>query len=152
MDITAPILAAHSIGGIVLGSNIESVLAGFYEQQQEVELTLHNNPSVLLHSYKVDSGVVTINSNEQGVILSISCQPPYKGKYGDRLWPGMSIAQIKAVTQKQLLTCSALVLDGELGMFFSLPPPYDEYDYIRELPDDLVLDTIYVMDRMWRGY
>jgi hypothetical protein len=152
MDITAPIIAGHSLGGIALGSNAEPVIAQAYAEGRRVELSIHNNPGIHLHSYQIDKGLVTVNANERGDIVSISCQQPYKGTYESKLWPGMSIAQIKSATQKQLLTSSALVLDGELGVFFALPAPYDEYDYIRELPDELILEKIYVMPRNWRGY
>lgn len=152
MDISAPIIAAHSLAGIVLGSDVELVLNDAYSSGLKVAFSIHDNPSIKLHSYKFEDGIITVNADENGTIVSISCRSPYSGLYQQKLKPSMSMAQIKAVTQKQLLTCGALVLDGEFGMFFTVPQPYDEYDYSRTIPDDLVLDEIYVMHRNWRGY
>lgn len=152
MDITAPIVAAHSLAGIELGSTIESVLATLYTQNHRIKLSIHDNPGIKLHSYEVDNGIVTVNTDDYGSVVSVSCQPPYQGMYDRKLWPGMSVAQIRAVTQKQLLTCGALVLDGELGVCFALPHPYDEYDYARELPESLIINKMYVMRRNWRGF
>lgn len=152
MNIESPIVAAHSLGGIVLGSDVKLALAQSYAEGRDVRMTVYDNPGIKLHSYAIDQGVLTINADEQGVIVSLSCQPPYRGTYKNKLWPGMSLAHIMAATQKQMLTCGALVLDGELGVYFVLPSPYDEFNYVQELPPDLILNTIYVMQRGWRGY
>lgn len=152
MNITAPILAGYSVGDIALSTNIESILTSLYSEGHKVELSTHNNPGILLHSYRIDNGLMTVNTDEHGVIISLSCQPPYQGTYAGKLWPGMSVAQIKAVTQKQMLIFSVLVLDNEWGVCFDLPPPYDEYDYIHELPDKLILKEIIVRHENWRGY
>jgi hypothetical protein len=152
MNIKAPIIAGHSIGDIELGSNISSVLDELYRENRAVKLSVHDNPGIMLHSYQIDEGLITVNANAHGSIVSISCQRPYQGAYEQKLHPGMNITQIKSVTSKQMLTCGTLVMDGELGVFYALPTPYDEYDYISELPGDLVLEKMYVMPRNWRGY
>jgi hypothetical protein len=152
MNVNAPILAGHSIGGIELGSDVNSALDELRREGRAINLSIHDRPSIMLHSYEVDEGLITINADAHGIIVSISCQQPYKGVYEHKLHPGMSVAQIKAVTNKQLLTCSALVLNDELGVFFALPSLYEDCDYISEIPEDLVLEEIYVMPRNWRGY
>jgi len=64
----------------------------------------------------------------------------------------MTMRQVWQATTKQGLTCGVLLIEGELGMFLPLVAPYDEFDYAKQLPDDLVLETLYVMPRTWRGY
>jgi hypothetical protein len=152
VDVNAPIIAAHSLGGVALGSDVQLALTQAYTEGWDVQLTVYENPGIKLHSYALNRGTITINATEGGTVVSLSCQQPYRGTYEHKLWPSMSVAQIKVVTQKQMLTSGALVLDGELGIYFSLPAPYDEYDYFHQLPIDLVLEKVYVMDRKWRGY
>ena len=62
----------------------------------------------------------------------------------------MSVAEIVAATQKQLLIHGFLVPDNNYGVCFNLPHPYDDdYDYISQLPNDLILEEVYVKDREW---
>lgn len=152
MDFAAVIIAGHSIGTIELGASIARYLSEIYAEGHQVKLSVYDNPGVKLHSYQIDSGIITINTDEAGMIISISCRQPYAGTYQGKLWPGMTVEQVKQHTAKQLLTCGALVADGELGVFLTLPAPYDEFDYPKQLPDSLVLETLYVMPRNWRGY
>ena len=152
MDPTAPIISGHSLGGIVLGTHVDPVLAEAYAEGRQVEFIVYTHGDKVQHTYRIDGGTVTVNANAQGAIVSLSCQPPYQGTYEGKLWPGMSVAQIKAVTQKQMLIFSVLVLDNEWGVCFELPPPYDEYDYIDEMPDDFILNKLFVRLKNWRGY
>lgn len=149
MDITAPIIAGHSLAGITLGTSVEPVLAQAYQQGRKVDLQVFHYATIDLHSYKIDQGVVTVNADAAGTIVSLSCQQPYQGTYQNKLWPGMSITQIIAVSQKQMLLHGSLVVDAEFGVCFDVPYPYDEYDYVHELPKDLVLDNLYVKNSNW---
>jgi hypothetical protein len=150
MNINADIISGKSIADIEIGQSIDSYLPAIYKDNRKVELNVYDNPGIKLHSYRIDDGLITINADENGTILNLSCRYPYKGKYQGKLYPGMTIAQIIAATQKQLLIHGYLVVDGDFGFCFNLPHPYDDdHDYISQLPGDLILGEVYVKDREW---
>ena len=103
MNINAEIISGKSIGDIEIGRSIDLYLPSIYQENRKVELNVYDNPGTKLHSYKIDGGLITINADQDGIILNLSCRSPYKGKYKGVLYPSMSIAQIIAATQKQLL-------------------------------------------------
>lgn len=150
MNINAEIISGKSIGDIEIGKSIDAYLPSIYQENKKVEVNVYDNPGIKLHSYRIDDGLITINADEGGTILNVSCKSPYKGKYQGKLYPGMSVAQIVAATQKQLLIHGFLVVDNDFGFCFNLPHPYDDdLDHISELPDDLILDEVYVKDKEW---
>lgn len=150
MNINAEIVSGRSIGDIEIGKPIDPYLASVYQENRKVELNTYDNPGLKLHSYRIDDGLITINADENGTILNVSCRSPYKGKYKGKLHPGMSVAQVVAATQKQLLIHGFLVVDNDYGFCFNLPSPYDDdLDHISELPDDLILEEVYVKDKEW---
>jgi hypothetical protein len=150
MNIHAEIISGKSIGDIEIGKSIDACLLSVYQENRKVELTVYDNPGIKLHSYSIDDGLIKINADENGTVLNVSCRSPYKGKYKGILHPGMSVAQIVAATQKQLLIHGFLVVDNVFGFCFDLPSPYDDdVDHVSELPRDLILEEVYVKDKEW---
>ncbi|MCS3799198.1 hypothetical protein [Niastella sp. OAS944] len=150
MNIHAEIISGKSIGDIEIGKPIDAYLTSIYQENRKVELNTFDHPGLKLHSYKIDDGLITINADENGTILNVSCRSAYEGKYKGVLRPGMSVAQVVAATQKQLLIHGFLVVDNDFGFCFNLPSPYDDdLDHVSELPDDLVLEEVYVKDKEW---
>lgn len=150
MNIHAEIISGKSIADIEIGESIDSYLPAIYQENRKVELNVYDNPGIKLHSYRIDDGLITINADKNGTILNLSCRHPYKGKYQGKLYPGMSIAQIVAASQKQLLIHGYLVVDNDFGFCFNLPHPYDDdFDFISQLPNDLILGEVYVKDKEW---
>jgi hypothetical protein len=150
MNINAEIVSGRSLGDIEIGKPVDEYLAAIYQENRKVELNVYDNPGIKLYSYRIDDGLITINTNENGVILNLSCKRPYTGKYKGKLFPGMTVDEIVAATQKQLLIHGFLVVDADYGFCFNLPHPYDDdLDYISQLPNDLVLEEVCVKDKEW---
>ncbi len=71
----------------------------------------------------------------------------YCGKYNGTLYPGMTMEALIRHAKELRIVNGSLIVDGDYGLSFSLPAPYDEIaDVIQQIPLDLPLNEIYVCD------
>ncbi|WP_259462940.1 hypothetical protein [Pectobacterium parmentieri] len=87
------------------------------------------------------------STTDDGKIVSVGCNENYKGRYKDKLYPGMVMEELLDLTKSRRILNGTLIVDEDYGLSFTLPSPYDEIaDYIEHIPLDLKLNEIYVSD------
>lgn len=146
IDFKERIIPGCSIGNIRLESNIESYLNDLYLNYKvgcnKVELP---SREMIIH-YTLDD-IVTISTDEEGKIFSVSCNSGYSGKANNFLYAGMTFHELKKKTFLQRIFNGYLIINREFGLAFELPQPYDEIaDDINDIPDCLHLDVLSVSD------
>ena len=150
---TQPIIPGASIGGISIGENAREVVDWF----NQMDLTICQKP---FENFGRNYSEWTVSSwgllfvEEDDKIVRVSCFPGYDGSYNRIFHPGMSVKQIVNASTKQQFIHGTLVLDGEFGAFFEVPEvyegrQYDDIDTVGQLPDEMVLQQLTVMDRNW---
>lgn len=130
------IIPMSSIGGISLGDNVDSVI-----NLLRADYDLEENAN----SIAVDDGLITIYFNEnKRVVTEISCNRKFKGKYSNKLWPGMTVADVIKNTQKQIAWSGFVEVDGIKGIGLSLPEDRDDFENITDF-----LDLDFVFEELW---
>ncbi|NOQ75421.1 MAG: hypothetical protein GQ574_25650 [Crocinitomix sp.] len=147
IDIAAPIIDGNSIGGISIGQDSRLLLSELYSNGYMIEENKFHSDFI---EYKVNEGIISfvINSSSNNVI-NISCKNPYEGSWKNKFTPSMSVQTIIKQSNKTMVLHGFLIIDGIYGVGYNLPNEYDEIDSVDQLPDDLVLEQIYVMDNDW---
>ena len=80
-----------------------------------------------------------------GVIIGITAETEYQGKYAGQVYAGMTLQQLKEISLDLVMANGALILNQNFGMVLWLASPNDElYDAVSELPDHAVIDSITV--------
>ncbi|QDU57507.1 hypothetical protein Pan181_37240 [Aeoliella mucimassa] len=102
----------------------------------------------------VEGGTIGIIANDLKHIVRLWCSPPYSGKWKGRYLPGMTVGEVVQASQKQLAIHGVLVLDGVLGIGFTIPEQYngrwyDDIDSVEQLPMDMRLDELNVLEDEW---
>jgi hypothetical protein len=149
MNIAAEIVSGSSIGNIRLETNAIDVLSEIYQEGRIVKEKKFINFNMEFIHYEIDDGVVSIVADENSIIKRLWCKKPYKGKYKSNLFPGMTVSDIKKNSLKQLVIHGFLIPDGDFGIGFNIPDRYDDIDYVDQLPSDLILEELHVMDKEW---
>jgi hypothetical protein len=91
---------------------------------------------------------------EHGKVVRIWCFPNYEGKFREVFHPGMTVAEVIRLSNKQAFIHGMLVIDAEFGASFDVPEvyngkPYDDVDSAKQLPAEMILEQIHVMDNEW---
>lgn len=146
IDINADIISYKSIGNILAGEDISNYISELYEKHgvSESDYYLPNGERRL--AYYVDN-TITIAALLNGEIISVGTNENYKGKYINKLHPGISMEDLIKLTSSQRILNGTIIVNEDYGISFILPSPYDEIaDYIEHIPLDLKLNEIYVSD------
>lgn len=135
MDITKIIVPKKSIGGICIGENIEKIearISGRYKIHKEV------------NSLTIDDGLIGAYHGTDGIISSISCNRSFTGNYQNKLWTGMTVADVLRHSKEQVAWSGFVQIDTISGIGLSLPEEHDDFE---SLADYLGLD--FVFDELW---
>lgn len=146
MDTNAEIISGVSIAGIKIGDDAINLLLKIFDDGIEVnEIDLDG-----YFLYEINGGVVTISVDKQSNrVARLWCKKPYTGKYKGIISPGMRLEEILECTSKQSLVYGFLIMDNDFNAGFSLPDEYEDLDYVKDLPIDLILDEFHVMPKGW---
>ncbi|WP_281323356.1 hypothetical protein [Flavobacterium aestivum] len=150
IDYKAKVISGKSLIGIEIGSNINNYLTELYSKNVSVAIKIYNeNKKNELHNYIIN-GNVKINTLNDGSILNITCMNSLETKFNDDLYSGITVVELKKKTEKQSILHGSLFLNGDYGICYVLPSPYDEIgDTINHLPDSLVLNEVCIGDFSW---
>lgn len=146
IDINAEIISFKSMGNINLGADISAMLPDIYINNivKESEYFLPDGERRL--AYNIDN-ILTVATLSNYEIISIGCNEIYNGLYKNKLFAGIEMQRVIELTSSQRILNGMLIVDGDYGIAFILPSPYDEIaDYIEHIPLDLKLNEIYVSD------
>ncbi|WP_407609242.1 hypothetical protein [Klebsiella aerogenes] len=145
-DFSAEIKPFHSLGDVLLNTNISVYLAEMYADHC-VEYKEYLLPDASKRFSYVLDDTLTISTEPDGNIFSIGCNQNYKGLYKNLLYAGQEFGEIKKLTYRQRIFNSSIIIDEDFGIQFILPSPFDEIaDSIDNIPSDLKLNEIYIGD------
>lgn len=138
----------EGMGGISVGTNVKA-LVNYLEENHIYYDTVEI--SELFTEYKIFNGILfCIINNQNQQVHSISCMLGYSGKYNHTVGPHMSLKEIIAAKCERLTIIHGfLMLNEGLTVGFSLPNEIEDYDYVHELPQDIILEKFYVMRANW---
>ncbi|NVZ68138.1 hypothetical protein [Pseudomonas costantinii] len=135
MELTHVIVPKTSIGGVTIGENISKVqarLSGRYKTENGA------------HSLTIENGLITAYHDADGIISALSCNADFKGNFENRLWPGMTVADVLKHSRQQVAWSGFVQIDQISGVGLSLPEECDDFD---ALTDHLDLD--FVFNELW---
>ncbi|EJK9765913.1 hypothetical protein OHE24_004211 [Salmonella enterica] len=145
-DFSAEIKSFHSLGNVLLNTNISVYLAEMYSEHS-VEYKEYLLPDASKRFAYVLDETLTVSTEPDGNIFSIGCNQNYRGLYKKSLYAGQEIGEIKKLTSRQRIFNGSIVIDEDFGFIFILPPPFDEIaDNIDDIPLNLKLNEIYIGD------
>lgn len=151
IDFTADIRPMHSAANIILEKNISTYIDELYASHK-VEIKKYNLPDGEVRSAYVVDDTIIVATLPDGEICSIACNANYQGLYKGTLSTGMSFSQVQKLTKRQRIFNGVIILDDDFGFCYTLPSPYDEIaDSIADIPQELILEEVYVADfSSWR--
>ena len=137
LDYKAKTVSGKSLAGIEIDSNINNYLNELYLKDISVVIKIYNESKKNeIHHYIINSNV-KINTLGDGTILNITCINSLEAKFNNDLYSGISIKELKKKTEKQSILHGSLFLNGDYGICYVLPSPYDEIrDSINHLPEN----------------
>lgn len=138
MEITTSIVPGKSLGGIFLGEKIDDVIARLSKKY-----LIEKN----LNCTTIDSGLITAYHDEEGFISSLSCNSTFQGTYQDKIWPGMTVADILTNTASQVAWSGFVQVDQMGGAGLSLPNEIDDFERLTDdFADDYVFEELWIYD------
>jgi hypothetical protein len=126
------IVPGYSLAGILLNEKINNTI-GMLQMDCAID---HRNKGVV----KINNGEIFIGYDTNEMIHSVMCSSKYNINYKNKLWPGMSVADILICTKKQIALGGCVVVDGIDGIGLPLPPHLDDFSHIT---DFLALDHVF---------
>ena len=145
-DFSAEIKPFHSLGDVLLNTNISVYLAEMYADHC-VEYKEYLLPDASKRFAYVLDDTLTISTEPDENIFSIGCNQNYTGLYKNLLYAGQEFGEIKKLTCRQRIFNGSIIIDEDFGIQFILPSPFDEIaDSIDNIPSDLKLNEIYIGD------
>ncbi|MCJ8203080.1 hypothetical protein [Pseudomonas sp. RGM2987] len=135
MNITEIIVPKHSIGGICIGTNIKEIETAISDQY-----TIHKNQN----SLSIENGFITAYHGAGGIISSLSCNQLFTGNYQNKLWAGMTVADVLNRSKEQIAWSGFVQVDKISGIGLSLPEDRDDFEL---LTDHFELDFIF--EELW---
>lgn len=147
INYSADIIPGKSIADICIEDNLSDVLSRVYLKTKQLSI---NKFSKEYTQYIVDNGIISfVINNHASRIINISCKKPYNGKYNHIFEPGLTVKEIIKYSTKQMLLHGFLIIDGIYGLGYNLTNYYEDCDYIDQLPKNLILEELYVMQNDW---
>ncbi|HEP1063446.1 TPA: hypothetical protein RFX11_001609 [Klebsiella aerogenes] len=145
-DFSAEIKSFHSLGDVLLNTNISVYLAEMYADHC-VEYKEYLLPDASKRFTYVLDDTLTISTEPDGNIFSIGCNQNYTGLYKNLLYAGQEFGKVKKITNRQRIFNGSIIIDEDFGFQFILPSPFDEIaDSIDNIPSNLKLNEIYIGD------
>jgi hypothetical protein len=150
IDYKAEIIPGKSLVGMEIDANINDYINEIYLKNIPVVIKIYNeNKKNEIHHYIINDNI-KVNTLKDGYILNITCVDSLESKFDNNLYSGISVKELKRKTKKQSILHGSLFLNGDYGICYVLPPPYDEIgDSIHHLPDSLILNEICIGDFSW---
>ena len=150
IDYKAKIISGKSLVGLEIDTNINKYLNELYSRNISVINKVYNEGKKNeIHHYIINDNV-KVNTLSDGSVLNITCVNSLETKFNNDLYSGISVKELKKKTEKQSILHGSLFLNGDYGICYVLPSPYDEIgDSINHLPDSLVLNEICVGNFSW---
>ncbi|AYH04273.1 hypothetical protein [Pectobacterium parmentieri] len=149
IDINASIVSYFSLGNIEIGRFVDfyysEMYGNFDVSVKEYMIPFPSNEK--MYGYSLNKDTLMFSTTDDGKIVSVGCNENYKGRYKDKLYPGISMEELFDLTKSRRILNGTLIVDEDYGLSFTLPSPYDEIaDYIEHIPLNLKLNEIYVSD------
>ena len=135
MKLSASIVPKKSIGGISIGEQIADIV---------IRLTPDYAIEKTKNSTIINGGLITAYHDESGRISSLSCNSKFKGNYLNKLWPGMTVADVLKHTTVQIAWSGFVQVDRLDGIGLSLADDQDDFE---RLTDEF--DSSYVFEELW---
>jgi len=149
IDFNADIISFTSLANIRLGHSVDMYLEEMLTRFT-VETKKYPSSSPLggdMHGYFLDDNTISIFTDANDIIVSVVCNQNYHGRYQNKLYAGITMERLTLLSKSILLINGALIVDGDYGLAFSLPSPYDEIaDSLQHIPGDLQLVEVVVSD------
>ena len=149
IDFNADIISFTSLANIRLGHSVDIYLEEMLTRFT-VETKEYPSSSPLggdMHGYFLDDNTISIFTDANDIIVSVVCNQNYHGRYQNNLYAGITMERLTLLSKSILLINGALIVDGDYGLAFSLPSPYDEIaDSLQHIPGDLQLVEVVVSD------
>lgn len=145
ISLDAEVVPGKSIGGISLGDNASDVIksaAGKFS----VDFLEFENFGVKYVCCKIEGGAISFSYNEDGKVVSLWCEPPYRGGGDRRFYPGITAGKLRRVSRKQEIIKGYLVVDDNYSVYYGMPDDIDDFDHFSDLDDDVVFSELYVGD------
>ncbi|WBU49595.1 hypothetical protein [Kosakonia pseudosacchari] len=149
VDFNADIVSFISLGNVHLGDSIDLYLEDIFNNYtvEIKEYALPAPSSEIRYVYSVQNGTLIITTTTDDIIVSVGCNENYAGKYKDKLYAGITMAELSQRSKALRILNGTLIVDQDYGLSFTLPPPYDEIaDSLEQIPHNLSLNEIYVCD------
>jgi hypothetical protein len=138
MNITNQIVPKKSLGGISSGERITEVIGRFesgYSIEKQKNHTVFNG------------GLITAYHDDQGLISSLSCNSKFKGNFLNKLWPGMTVADVMKSSLSQTAWSGFVQVDRIEGVGLSLPVFQDDFEKLSdEFDEDYIFEELWVYD------
>lgn len=134
MELTTSIVPRKSLGGISIGEQIADVIARL---SSDCNIEKKENSTII-------GGLITAYHDESGLISSLSCNSNFKGNYLNKLWPGMTVADVMKHTSTQIAWSGFVQVDRIEGIGLSLADDHDDFE---RLTDEF--DSSYVFEELW---
>lgn len=138
MEISTSIVPGKCLGGIFLGEKIDDVIARLPKKYLIEKNTNYTT---------IDNGLITAYHDEEGVISSLSCNSKFQGNYQNKIWPGMTVADILTNTASQVAWSGFVQVDQMEGAGLSLPNEIDDFERLTDdFADDYVFEELWIYD------
>ena len=154
IDLGADILPGEALGGIPIGEDFDAVAQQLQAMGVPFTESGFSNVGRSFRLMVIDGGTVSAVAEPPGGVSAIWCTESYRGSYRGVLRPGMTVRNVMACTNQQLVIHGFLVLDKHFGMAFNLPEKYDD-EYLddvssaNDLPSEMKLEELHVMPVDW---
>lgn len=135
MDINTSIVPKKSLGGISIGEQIDDVIARL-SNTYVFDKTINRT--------SINDGLITAYDDDAGLISSLSCNSQFKGNYQNKIWPGMTVADVIKTTSRQVAWSGFVQVNRIVGIGLSLPNELDDFE---QLTDDF--EDSYVFEELW---
>jgi hypothetical protein len=135
VEISDEIVPQKSLGGISLGEQIYDVVA-----RLPSHYAIHHSE----HITTIDDGLITAYHDVSGIISALSCNSKFKGNYLNKLWPGMTVAEVIKNSTRQVAWSGFVQVDRIEGIGLSLPEERDDFDHLTD-----EFDHDYVFEELW---
>lgn len=154
LSLDADIIPSESLGGIRIGEDIDVVIHHLEEENIPFAHSTFVNLGQSFRRLSISDEAISLVADESGNVVRVWCTESYKGSCKSYLRPGMTVGEVVACTEKQMIIHGVLVVDGEFGAGFNVPDQYegrfyDDVDSADDLPSDMPLRELHVMDREW---
>lgn len=149
INFNAEIISGKSIGGICIGTSIDQVLQEVYLKGYDLEIKEFSNNPIPVKQYSIEGGIIKVISTDDGIVKSISCNSLYTGKYADMFATNMTVGEVIDESVDQIYLHGTLIVNKDFGVGYTISDDFDHLDYVHQLPRELVLEEMFVLNKDW---